>query len=216
MFVRSGRFTYKYKKSQKPDIKYLKNIKTKLDKYNREREVGEIDLLKIPSKDLIAVMQDVWSVELKSEKKSNGYTYFSQEIDEFKKTLKDEYNMYYGTDLRNLIKEYLQIVDGTKKYETLAKILNITCKLEYLDYDNHEYDEDPEYVKEPTPTQKEVNHNFVGDFTLTIIKPIPMKVIGAMLKETLQHKKGIINKKAERHDKENSTQELNDLAEQLF
>ena len=216
MFIKAGFYKYKYKKSEKPKMEYLKNIKTVFDKHNREREVGEIDFLKIPCQELLKVLQDMRSINLRSEKKAGDYSFIPEELNEFSKTLKEEYKMYYGTDLFELLKEYLQVIEDTKKYETFAKILNLTCKLEYTDYDSHIYDEDPEYVHEKAPTQKEVDHNFVGDFNLTINKPIPMKVIGAMLKEVIAHRKTLENAETKRYDSKNSTEELDNLAELLF
>ena len=82
-----------------------------------------------------------------------------------------------------------------------------------MDYDDCEYNNCGEIVM---GTQEDIDHNLVGDFTLVIKKPIPMKVIGAMLKEIKDHRKSQANAEAEKFDKKNSSPELEELAEQLF
>ena len=213
MVIKTSWCTYKDKKSDKPDIKYLKNIRKKLDWDNRKREVGEIDFLKIPCKDLLKVLQDVEGLELKSKVSDYGEYEYPEELEEFDYTLTSKYKMYYRDDLLGLLKEYLQVVEGTKKYQTFVKILNLTCKLEYRDYDNYEY---CDYDEHPHPGQEDIDHNYVGNFTFTIKKPIPMKVIGAILKEIKDHRKSQANAEADRYDKKNTSPELDELAEQLI
>ena len=212
MIIETGYGTYKDKKSNKPDKKYLKNIKTKIDMFNRKREVGEVDLLKIPCKDLLAIMKDIGEVEL-DNKKGSYLGDYPKELKQFDLDLQSKYKIDFYDDLPVLLQKYLKVIENTKKYATFAKILNSTCKLVYMDYDDCEYNNCGGIIM---GTQEDVDHNLVGDFTLVIKKPIPMKVIGAMLKEIKDHRKTQANAEAEKFDKKNSSPELDELAELLF
>ena len=189
MIIKTSWCSYKDAKLKKVDKKYLKNVKIITDDDYRKREVGEIDLLKIPQDELIYVFNNMdkkndfrykHNYDKKNAKWSSDYYDLTDEMDDFDTQL--ESNL--GLDVEKLfvlLKKYLNNAD-TKKYETFAKILNVTCELKYMDYDDYEY---CDYNEHEHPSQKDVDHNYVGTYELVVMKPIPLEII-QNIKDTVE------------------------------
>ena len=210
--------TCKDEKLDKLDAKYLKNVKFIKDDYKRTREVGEVNFLTIPAEKLIEVLNHVEELKLehnyhkKSAKWSdNDYYDLTDKMEEYRYALIECFNMY-EKDLFDLTKKFIDVVKDTEKYETFAKILNATCKLSYMDYDDYEYFD---YDEHPHPSQKDVDHSYVGDYQLLMNRPIPLKVIQTMKDEVKKFKITKINKDTEEFDKNFFNKTLDELTKKL-
>lgn len=218
MKIKTSWCTCKDEKLDKLDAKYLKNVKFIKDDDNRTREVGEVNLLTIPAEKLIEVLNHVEKLELKHNyhKKSaklsdNDFYDLTDKMEEYRYALIKCFSMREN-DLFDLIKKFIHVVKDTEKYETFAKILNATCKLNYMDYDDYEHFD---YDEHPHPSQKDVDHNYVGDYQLLMNRPIPLKVIQTMNDEVKKFKIAKIKKDAEEFDKNFSNKTLDELTEKL-
>ena len=221
MKVNTSWCSYKDEKLDKLDAKYLKNVEFIKDLDDRTREVGEINFLTIPAEKLIEVLNHVKELELEHNyhKKSanwsdDDYYDLTDEMEEYRSALIGCLNMY-EKDLFDLTKKFIYlicVVKDTEKYETFAKILNATCKLSYMDYDDYEY---CDYIEHPHPSQEDVDHNYVGDYELLMNKPIPLKVIQAMKNEINKLEKIKIKKDTEEFDKKFSNEILDELTKKL-
>ena len=201
-------------KFEKVDSKYLKNVKTIKDEERREREVGEVDLLNIPQKELVGIfncMDDIAEAytlrnlndSLKIDNRDFGEEMYNY-LDMLEKKLKME-----TKDLFELLKDYLVKNKNEKKHEAFIRLLNATCKLAYTDYDDYEYDY---YDEHPYTSQKDIDHNFVGDYSLILVKPIPFKIINAIKDEVDKLEEKERQKTLNNFDKKHSTAELDELS----
>ena len=163
-------------KLKKPSKEYLKDVTYRYDEEDRVyREFGYVNFLKIPAKELLYVLANTQpkfneSITQKGYKSLYPYT-------------KDEYWRYRyrhilgidQDDLLNLIGEYVLKNYGTKKYETLAKILDIVCDLRYKDWrnmDRYNYESENFFGH-----QADIDHDFVSEYHIYIKNPIPLEVI---------------------------------------
>lgn len=207
----------KDKKLNKLSTEYLKNIETLYDDYDRIREVGEVNFLKVSSIELLDVLEHVEELKLKHNYNDEDaspcdYDFFdlTDEMENYECDLGICFNMD-EKDLFKLIKKYIRCVDNTKKYDTFAKILNTTCKLTYVDYDDHEY----HYNEKKKPLQTEVDSNYVGYYEFRLERPIPLKIIKAMLNELNIYKRIKTKKNTAEYDKYYLDKQLDELAEKL-
>lgn len=218
MKIKTSWCTYKDEKLDKLDTKYLKNVKFIKDDDNRTREVGEVNFLTIPAEKLIEVLNHVEKLELEhnyhknsAKWSDNDYYDLTDKMKEYSHALIKCLNMY-EEDLFDLIKKFIYVVKDTEKHETFAKILNATCKLSYMDYDDYEYFD---YDEHAHPSQKDVDHNYVGNYQLLMNRPIPLKVIQTMNDEVKKFKIVKIKKDTEEFDKNFSNKTLDELTEKL-
>ena len=110
--------------------------------------------------------------------------------------------------LFNLLKEYLTRNENNDKHGAFVRLLNATCKLVYTDCDNYIYES---YDEHPHPTQNDIDHNMVGDYSLVLTRPIPFKIIKTMANEVTRLKETEKEKLFSDFDKKHSTAELNEL-----
>ena len=219
MKVLIDKYTLRDKKMEKPSKEYLKNVHLTKNT-GLEREVGEIDFLKIPCDELIKVLSNVEMIRLKREqnnKNANSLCSLTSEMFAFDKALKENFDIdtYCEHDeLFELLKKYLVVIKDTKKYESFAKILNLTFKLKYTDYDGYEYDTFDEH-SHYNVSQKDIDHDYVGDYELVLWRPLPMKLISAMKNEVA----GLAGIKSKRtfddFDSKHSNEEIDELSMQL-
>ena len=191
----------------KLDEKYLKNVKFIKDDDDRTREVGEINFLTIPAEKLIEVLKHVEELKLEHKLEHNYHKKSAKWSDndymeEYRYALIKCFNMY-EKDLLDLIKKFIYVAKDTGKYESFAKILNVTCKLSYMDYNNFqfEYFHPSDETGLLHPSQKNIDHNYVGSYQLLINKPIPLGIIQAMKDEVKKFKITKIKKDTEEFDK---------------
>ena len=210
--------TYRDKKMNKVAEKYLKNVRMVRDSDRLEREKGEIDFLKIPREVLIDVFDNIEELRYKHnyDKKSarwsqDDYYDLTDTMWDFDYEMKKNFNMH-EEELFKLFKNYLAKVADIQKYGNFAKLLSATCRLTYTDYDGYEY---CDYDEHPHPSQEDINHNFVGDYELVVMKPIPLKIIYAMKKRVSLLVKNEKEKSAKNFDKKYSLKELDDLEDNL-
>ena len=190
--------TIREKELVKPDKKYLKNVKMTKDGYGRTREEGEIDMSKIPTKLLHYILKnDVEDFRLKRNydlQREIDYDWQDEtdEMCEFSDELQNKFGINAQQDLFKLIKDYLYAIkDDAKKSQLFGMVLNLSCKLKYTDHDGYEY---CTYSEHEHPSQKDVNHNYIGKYEFIVWKPIPLKMIETMLVELKITKKGKSNK----------------------
>ena len=205
-------------KPNKLDAKYLKNTKTIYDEFNRVTEISEVNFLTIPSKFLLDVLDHVDELRLKHNYDDENaspcdYDYFdlTDKMETYQWALKKCFNMDTNC-LFTLIKKYICFVNNTNKYDTFAKILNATCKLTYVDYDNCEY---CYYDKTEQQASSKVDSNFAGSYNLLLDKPIPLKIIRALTNEVDIYQSTKNKKDTTKYDKEFSDKQLDELAEKL-
>ncbi|MBQ0017478.1 MAG: hypothetical protein KBT30_02480, partial [Clostridiales bacterium] len=67
----------------------------------------------------------------------------------------------------------------------------------------------------PHPSQKDIDHNFVGDYELIVWKPIPMKIIQAMEDEIKRFNLFKLKHENIKYDDKYSTKKLDELCEEL-
>ena len=187
--MRKNDLYFSNEKYNKPNANYLKDITYCLDedKFSKVyREIGYIDFLKIPAKELVKVLAKTVSDFDKSILK-DGYNKlaFYAEDNEWGYTFRNALGID-NEDLLNLIIAYTNAIKGTKKYETFAKILDATCDLRYVDWqDKTKYNwEGDQFLGD----QKDVDHNHVSEFDIYIKNPIPLDIIRFMNSEVKMFK----------------------------
>ena len=178
--------TEKDVKLKKVKKEYLKNVKM-IEDDGLEREVGEIDFLKIPRKELLYVLNTMHGLRYKHnfddcsydeyDHKNDDYYMMTDEMMDFESDLSKNFDMY-KEDLFDLFKEFTANISNKKEYQTFTKMLDKYCKLNYIDCDDHEY---CYYNEHEHPKQEEIDHNHVGEYEFIVTKPIPMKTIQSMI-----------------------------------
>ena len=218
MMVSNG-YTTKYLKSEKVDERSLKNVKMVKDGDSRNREIGEVDLINVSQKELIGVFGCLNNIKdsfnYLTISLNDGKCESNKEMEKYFNMLEKELNME-SKDLFGLLKSYLVMNKNQKKYKAFTELLNATCKLVYEDYDGYVY---YDYDEHPHPLQKDVDHNYVGDYSLILVKPIPFKTIEVLKNgvERLQQEVKRLQEKERQKtlnnfDKKHSTAELDELS----
>ena len=156
-----------------------------------KREIGYVDFLKIPAKELIEILENVNIKTLFGRNTNDKFVhccladpedplYVNNIADHWVYSVKQVLGITKN-DVLNLIKAYAKSTNGTKAYEALGKVLSSTVELRYIDWINTDkYDLDIDYF---FGTQKDVDHNSVSEYSLLIKKPIPFDIIRTMNKE---------------------------------
>ena len=182
--------TWKDAKLDKMDRKYIKNSKIIKDEYRRQREAGEIDLLKIPRDKLIYIFNNMdkeedfrykHNYDNENARRNQYYYDITDEMDSYDNLVREKFNID-NEELFELFKNYLIKNNDKKDYNTFTKILNATCKLNYIDYDDYEYSD---YEEHERPFQEDVDHNYVGTYELVVMEPIPLEII-QNIKDTVE------------------------------
>ena len=213
-----GEMYYQDTKYDKVNKEYLKNVQMIKDDDGRQREVGEIDFLKIPRKDLIKVFRNTNEFRLKHgyDNKNIDYTHedyyeLTDEMWDFQTLLNKNLNLSVQ-GLFGLFVDYLTFNTDEKKFDAFRKVLNETCKYTYRDYDDYCYDYHNEH---PHPKQSDVDHDHVGAYELIVMKPIPLKTIQKLLDNVQDHEDTATTKNTEEYDKKYSNKKLDELTKEL-
>ena len=191
---------------EKPDKKYVKNIELVKDNYGLTREIGEIDFDAISKKELEKVFSSTFLLEYGDENYKSYET-----MEKFGKAVKEYYGMSEH-DLLLLFKEYLTKNKDLQKYGNFIKLLKLTCRLDYRDFDGNVYSNWDEH---PHPLQSEVKHDYVGSYQLVMLKPFPLRIIEAMKKRIVLIDKEEKDKQIADFDKKYSLQDLDEIEERI-
>ena len=92
------------------------------------------------------------------------------------------------------------------------KLLNLTCRLDYRDFDGNTYSEWEEHIR---PLQSKINHDYVGSYQLVLLKPFPLRIIEAMKKRIALIDKEEKDKQIADFDKKYSLQDLDEIEERI-
>ena len=191
---------------EKPDKKYVKNIELVKDNYGLTREIGEIDFDAISKKELEKVFSNTFLLEYGDENYKSYET-----MEKFGKAVKEYYGMS-EQDLLALLREYLTKNKDVKKHGNFIKLLKLTCRLDYRDFDGNDY---PYWDEHPHPLQSEVKHDYVGCYQLVMLKPFPLRIIEAMKKRIALIDKEEKDKQIADFDKKYSLQDLDEIEERI-
>lgn len=209
--------TYKDVKLEKVDKKYLKNVRMKKDEDGLIREVGEIDFLKIPQNELIKVFKSMKELRLehnydkKNVKFDDEYYDITPDMWDYLYAIRKHFNMN-EKELFKLLRDYLTKNTDQEKYKNFASVLDATCKLRYRDYDDYEYSD---YDEHPHPSQEDIDHNYVGDYELIVMQPIPLKVIQAIRERVKVLTLANNDKEIASFDDKHTLPELNNFEDKL-
>ena len=200
---------YRDAKYDKVNSRCIKNVKMVEDDENRKREIGEIDFCKMTKQDLVQVFNCINDVVIDSNRVYLSNVLINKKADKELSNYMDIIEDKMGEKgLFNLLKEYLTRNENNKKHKAFVQLLNATCRLVYTDCDNYTYHD---YDEHPHPTQNDIDHNMVGDYSLVLTRPIPFKIIKTMANEVTRLKKTEQAKLFSNFDKKHSTAELDEL-----
>ena len=181
------------------DEYYLTKRKTIEDDFGRKRYVGEVVLSTIPQLELNYVLSKIKDCNFHDNTEERNYFLTIQ-----------KYLNINSAELLNIIKNYVEILkEKPETYSIFSKIFSSTCKVTFIDYDQSEYSL---FTKK---TQSDIDHYKVGAYMLFVEKPIPLKVISKMKDEVDKYNALHREQDIKRYDKQNSSKELNDYAEEL-
>jgi len=200
---------YRDAKYDKVNSRCIKNVKMVEDDENRKREIGEIDFCKMTKQDLVQVFNCINDVVIDSNRVYLSNVLINKKAD---KELSNYMNIIEDKmgekGLFNLLKEYLTRNENNDKHKAFVQLLNTTCRLVYRDCDNYTYHD---YDEHPHPTQNDIDHNMVGDYSLVLTRPIPFKIIKTMANEVTRLKETEKENLFSDFDKKHSTAELDEL-----
>ena len=192
-------------KYDKVNSSCIKNVRIVEDDENRKREIGEIDFCKMTKQDLVQVFNCINDVVIGSDLRCLSDVLINKNVDKELYNYMDLIEDKMGEKgLFNLLKEYLTRNENNDKHKAFVQLLNTTCRLVYTDCDNYIYES---YDEHPHPTQNDIDHNMVGDYSLVLTRPIPFKIIKTMANRVTR----LRETENSNFDKKHSTAELDEL-----